>query len=292
MSTILVTGGTSFIGAPLVQGLLAAGNKVRVLDRCQGWPRRLHKVPYDAYFGDIRDPAAVDRAVHGCDSVIHMAYAPVSAEPCEIMDVAVKGIDNVLRACELHNVDDLMLISSPRAGNGTPYGTGKLVTEQWAESHRESYRRILIARVFNAYGPDMGNDHVIPQLANEMLGLSDTAYFAPIRVQGSGRDRRAFLYIDDCAAQLYKLFKFGSPGVSRYDVGSPDETAIGDLAELIGKAVKCSISIIPDAPCTTATVVVPKLTGMLANMPRVSLEEGLAKTVAWYRQEAKDGERT
>ena len=77
MSSILVTGGSGFIGAGLVKALVKAGHAVRVLDdNSRGALRRLQDVADDIEFmqGDIRDPAAVARAVHGVDEVHHLAF--------------------------------------------------------------------------------------------------------------------------------------------------------------------------------------------------------------------------
>ena len=71
----LVTGGTGFLGAALVRRLLREGHSVRVLDNnSRGRPRRLEGVDVETFTADIRDATAVDRAVAGVDSVVHMAY--------------------------------------------------------------------------------------------------------------------------------------------------------------------------------------------------------------------------
>lgn len=287
---ILVTGGTSFVGAPLVRWLVADGHKVRVLSRHgrEIWHRRLTHVECEVVRGDICNPHSVSRAAFGCESVIHLAYAPVSAEPREIMDVAVTGMTNVLRACELYDIHDLMLVSSPRAGNGTYYGTGKLTSELMAEAYLRAgaLDRVITARVFNAYGPDMGTDHVIPQLILKMLMPKPGEMF--VRVKGSGRDRRSFVWTSDCTEQLATLYRRGSSGC--YDVGaSQNELAIGDLAELIIEMTGYTQKVvIPDSPCTAATVVVPQLCEMLAMLPQHDLTEGLAQTVDWYKDHQKE----
>ena len=77
MSRILVTGGSGFIGSGLVKALVSAGHHVRVLDdNSRGSPRRLTEVEKDIEFiaGDIRDAAAVDKAVQGMDEVHHLAF--------------------------------------------------------------------------------------------------------------------------------------------------------------------------------------------------------------------------
>jgi nucleoside-diphosphate-sugar epimerase len=285
---ILVTGGTSFVGAPLVRSLLESGHEVRALVREESRFDRIEGTKCRLAAGDIRDAHAVSRAAFGCDSVIHLAYAPVSAEPREIMDTAVTGMSNVLRACELHGVRDLMLVSSPRAGNGTYYGHGKQTTELMAAAYLRAgvFDRVTVARIFNAYGPDMGDSHVIPQFVTRMLSWRPGELRLP--VLGSGRDRRSFVWIGDCTAQLAKIYESG--GSASYDVGDPRyEVAIGDLAEMIGAILELKVTVVPDAPCTSATVQVPSRPKMIEQIPpQVDLPEGLARTVDWYKKRASE----
>lgn len=285
---ILVTGGTSFVGAPLVVSLLEAGHQVRALVREDSRLDRLKDTKCRLSPGDIRDAHAVSRAAFGCDSVIHLAYAPVSAEPREIMDTAVIGTSNVLRACEMHGVRDLMLASSPRAGNGTYYGHGKQTMELMAAAYLRAgvFDRVRTARIYNAYGPDMGDDHVIPQFILKILSLRPGEERLP--VIGSGRDLRSFVWIGDCTAQLVRIYEAG--GSASYDVGAPqNETAIGDLAELIGDGLDHPVRVVPDSPCTSATVQVPRSLQMIDQIPpQVDLPEGLTRTIAWYKNRQEE----
>ena len=288
---ILCTGGTSFVGAPLVRQLIEDGDEVRVLSRSKHWPRRLKGVSYDHYEGDIRDQHAVARAAVGCDSVIHLAYAPVRAPAREILDTAARGMSSVLRACELYGIRDMLLVSSPRAQDpGDLYGIGKQVQEQMAEAWLRSgtFRRVVNARVYNVYGPDMGIDHVIPQFISRMLALKRMHRKEPVipfPVGGSGRDGRSCLWTDDCTRQLITLFRHGSPGFSTYDVGDMStECAIGDLAHLIADCLGCTIEVKPGAPNAKVTARFPELSLLLTELPRRDLASGLLETVEWYAE--------
>ena len=116
----LVTGGTGFIGSALVGRLLDDGHEVRVLDdMSRGVPTRLTGLGCEIVRGDVRHPHDVAEALHGCDSVAHLAYLQGTqtfyAEPRQVLDVAVRGITNVLAACESQHVGDLLLVSSSEA---------------------------------------------------------------------------------------------------------------------------------------------------------------------------------
>ena len=116
---ILVTGGSGFIGSALVKALVKDGNTVRVLDdNSRGAPRRLEEVKNDIEFigGDIRDAAAVERAVRGMDEVHHLAFVNGTeffySAPELVLDVGVKGMINVIDACRAAGVRKLVLASS------------------------------------------------------------------------------------------------------------------------------------------------------------------------------------
>lgn len=305
MTRILVTGGTSFLMAPLVRRLLAdPANAVRVLTRDVNGGRRLRGTP-DALLtsGDVRDPHAVARAAYGAEMVIHAAFAPVSAPPREIMDTAVSGMASVLRACELHQVRSLALVSSPWAEDRYPpgdlagcYGAGKLAQELMAASWQQSsaLERVVTARVFNAYGPDMGANHVIPQFALRMLRLfrecpdGDVPDFA---VRGSGEDVRSFCYIDDCADQLFTLFDpAAGPGTGCWDVGTGDDPrTVVDIAAEIAGVLGRKVNVVPEQPGAEAAP--PRLArprGPLAVMPRIGFRQGLHRTVRWYREHEEE----
>jgi nucleoside-diphosphate-sugar epimerase len=145
--------------------------------------------------------------------------------------------------------------------------------------------RVVTARIYNAYGPDMGADHVIPQLILRILAMSPAEDL--VRVLGSGWDRRSFIWTEDCTAQLLRLYESAENG--SYDVGDPsNEVAIGDLAELIGLRLEHQVRVVPDAPCTTATLQVPKVCDMLAPIPRTDFGVGLLRTAEWYKEHQEE----
>ena len=157
---ILVTGGSGFIGSAVVKALVALGERVRVLDdNSRGSPRRLWSVMNDIEFieGDIRNPAIVDKACTGVDEVLHFAFVNGTENfykmPGTVLDVGVKGICNVIDACQKHSVRALMVVSSSEVYQTPPsvptdeavplsipdphnprysYGAGKIISEMMA----------------------------------------------------------------------------------------------------------------------------------------------------------------
>lgn len=274
MTKVLVTGGSSFVGAPLARRLAADEYDVVAPGR--------HEC-------DVRDLHAVSKAMRGCDSVIHLAYAPVSAPARDVMDTAVNGMASILRACEWRGVRDLMLVSSPWAEDRSYYGVGKLAQEMMAAAWLASgaLQRVVIARVYNAYGPDMGTDHVIPQFIGQMMNLGEQDRRFPVK--GSGADIRSFTHVDDCAAQLATLFRHGSPGTAHYDVGTADEpVTTASLARAVAACFGREVTVVPEQFTAVPTLRVPRPPALLTALPRRPFREGLRQTVAWYREHEEE----
>jgi dTDP-glucose 4,6-dehydratase/UDP-glucose 4-epimerase len=312
----LVTGGTGFIGSALVRALIQAGHRVRVLDDdSRGRSGRLADVASRLEFvpGDVRDPLAVRRAARGTDAIAHLAFVNGTEffyqKPELVLEVGVKGMINVLDAMASEKVPELMLMSSSEVYQ-TPsevptdesapffipdplnprysYAGGKLISELLAINYgRSRIERVTIVRPHNVYGPDMGFEHVIPQFALRIAKLvAERGTHAPLPfpIQGSGTETRAFVYIDDFVDGTLRVLERGEH-MNIYHVGTQREEPIRRLAELVGEAagVKLEIQAGPLAPGGTPRRC-PDITKVskLGYAPKVSLEEGLKRTVAWY----------
>jgi nucleoside-diphosphate-sugar epimerase len=311
----LVTGGTGFIGSALVKGLLAAGATVRSFDNdSRGSASKLGDARHDVELivGDIRDPAAVRQAVHGMDTVCHLAYINGTeyfySHPELILEVATKGIMNVLDACIAEGVRDFVLASSSEVYQGPPviptvenvplvvpdvlnprfsYGGGKIISELLTVNYgRKHFDHTLICRPHNVYGPDMGREHVIPQF---ILRLQESAQrqpegVIPFPIQGTGEETRAFMYIEDFTRALICVMEQGEH-LGIYHLGTEREVSISTLAHMAAAACGRTIQVVPGELLAGSTPRrcpdVGKLTA-LGFVPVVSLEEGLAKTAAWY----------
>ena len=151
--------------------------------------------------GDIRDAATVARAVQGMDGVCHLAYINGTeffyTKPDLILEVAVKGMMNVIDGCLQHDVPELILASSSEVYQTPPrvptdetaplivpdvlnprysYGGGKIISELLAINYgRARLRRVLVFRPHNVYGPNMGWEHVIPQFALRCASCTATS---------------------------------------------------------------------------------------------------------------------
>jgi len=324
----LVTGGAGFIGSALVKRLISDGHEVVVLDDfSRGQMERLHGVQCDIMCGDIRDPKYLDRAMPGADSVIHLAYLQGTQtfyeEPRQVLDVAVRGMLNVLAGCEKWGVGELLLVSSSEAYQvatmvPTPetvpcsvpdplnprysYGGGKIACELMASAWQRTgvLDRVIIARPHNIFGPDMGREHVIPQFCQRMNELLDQLTLDPIPfpIQGSGQETRSFCYIDDCIDQFAILLEHAQAcqlaGTGIYHVGQMEERTIADVAHAIAACYERQIKLQPGTLPQGSpprrlpdTAKIRKLYSAAGRTWRhTPFEEGLAATVAWYRDHA------
>jgi nucleoside-diphosphate-sugar epimerase len=312
---VLVTGGTGFIGSALVKGLLAAGASVRSLDNdSRGAASKLGaaRESVELVTADIRDATAVRNAVRGMDTVCHLAYINGTeyfyTQPELILEVATKGMMNVLDACVAEGVRDLVLASSSEVYQAPPriptdesaplvvpdvmnprfsYGGGKIISELLAVNYgRKFFDHTLIFRPHNVYGPDMGREHVIPQF---ILRIKELAERQPdgvldFPIQGTGEETRSFIYIDDFVSGLLRVIEQGER-LAIFHIGTEREVSIRDLAHMVAAACGRAIRIVPGELLAGSTPRRCPDVRKLRNLgfePDVRLEEGLLRTAEWY----------
>jgi nucleoside-diphosphate-sugar epimerase len=319
-TTYLVTGGTGFIGSALVRRLVQMGHRVRSLDnQSRGCTTRLADVRHDVEFvcGDIRDADVVRRAARGVDVLCHLAYVNGTeffySRPELVLDVAVKGMVNVIDACLHEGIPDLVLASSSEVYQTPPviptdetvplcvpdplnprysYGGGKIISELMALVYgRKHIQRVRVFRPHNVYGPDMGWEHVIPQFALRMRALVHQTPRGVIRfpIQGSGQETRSFIFIDDMVDGLLRVIERGEH-LGIYHIGTQEEVTIEKLAQEIGKYYQREAQIVPgklqEGSPSRRCPNIGRLAG-LGFAPCVSLAEGLERTVCWYDRNAE-----
>lgn len=314
---VLVTGGTGFIGRSLVRGLLGRGARVRVLDNdSRGSRLSLGDLAdrIELFAGDVRDRVAVESAVEGMGMVCHLASINGTeyfySRPELVLEVAAKGMINVLDGCIRHGVKQFALASSSEVYQTPPvlptpeevplvvpdvlnprysYGGGKIFSELMAVNYgRKHFERTLIFRPHNVYGPDMGWEHVIPQFVERMRGLSGSAGPGkePIEfpIQGSGEESRAFVFIEDFIEGLLLVLERGE-ALGIYNIGTTESVTVRGLAEAVGRFYGRRVRVVPGAltrgSAPRRCPDIGKVSG-LGYAPRHGLEEGLAKTIPWY----------
>ncbi len=319
MTRALVTGGFGFLGTALVRRLLEEGQEVRVLDNAaRGQPRRLADVAarLDLVVGDVRDLEVMRTACRGVDVIWHLAAVNGTEnfyrQPQRVLDVGVRGMLNVIDAAIAERVPELFFASSSEVYASAPrvptdervpltvpdplnprfsYSGSKIISELLLiNTAREQLRRAVIFRPHNVYGPDMGWEHVIPQLTVQLHRLAPGGRSVRLPIQGNGQQTRSFVHIDDLVEGLMVLFRAGRH-LEIYNVGTEDEVTIGALARDIGAALGLEVEVVPGRQASGATERrCPDITKIraLGYAPRVPLSTGLASTVRWYDAHADE----
>lgn len=311
----LITGGTGFIGSFLVRRLVQSGHKVRVFDN--DWRGTIQNIAdvlprVELVQGDIRDPKSVANAIKGVDTVCHLAAINGTENfykhPDLVLEVSVKGMMNVLDGCKEHQVRDLLVLSTSEVYQiaekvPTPetvpllipdpknprysYAAGKIISEMLGlHANRLYMHRVCIVRPHNVYGPRMGWEHVVPQFIQRISELSTHSNKIQLPIQGTGNETRAFIYIDDMIEGLLKVINVGKP-YEIYHLGTQNEVRIQDLATMIGQQMNVDVEVVsgPLQPGSTPRRC-PDVSKMvsLGFDAKVSLKEGLKRTVEWYQQ--------
>jgi nucleoside-diphosphate-sugar epimerase len=319
MKRYLVTGGAGFLGSSFVHRLVQNGHRVRVLDNeSRGTCRRLNDIAGDFEFvgADIRDATAVKRAVKGVDAVCHFAFINGTeffySKPDLVLDVGVKGMVNLLDACMAEGVGELIVASSSEVYQSPlmiptdetvpltipdphnprySYAAGKLITEVMALNYgRMHFSRVVIFRPHNVYGPDMGREHVVPQFILRMRELSrsgeDPVHFP---IQGSGKETRAFVYIDDVTDGLMILLE-RAQHLNIYHIGTTEEITIETVAREVGRYFGKRVMVIPGELRQGGTLRrcpdIAKIAA-LGYRPKVSFHDGLSAVAQWYDKHAE-----
>lgn len=322
MTNILVTGGAGFLGSNLVRSLVEKGKRVRVLDNgfrgsCENLTGVRDKIEFIE--GDIREKADVRSATRGMDTVFHLAYINGTeyfySKPQLVLGVGIKGTLNAIESAMEEGVGNFIFASSsevyqtpeviptpesvaavvpdvknPRASYGGGKITGELLTWHYREIG-DKMRRIVF-RPHNIYGPNMGWEHVIPQLVKKIYEASSgfKRDNATIKIQGTGKETRSFCYIDDAVDGMLVCSQKGTNG-EIYNVGKEEEISIVTLVNKIGDILKIKITIeknalaggSPKRRCPD----IRKLKA-LGYFPRVSLDDGLKNTVNWYKEKLEN----
>ena len=312
---VLVTGADGFIGSHLTERLCAEGADVTALalynafDGC-GW---LDTVPAHVRDGmriergDVRDPGFMTRLCEGQQVIFHLAALiaiPYSYRAVQsYVDVNVSGAVNLLEAARAHRPRRIVMTSTsevygtaqitpiredhPLHGQ-SPYAASKIAADAMTEAYVRSFDvPAVILRPFNTYGPRQSERAVISSTIRQALDPACEAIFV-----GDLTPRRDFLFVGDTVEAFLTggasdALAFGEP----YNAGTGESVSIGDLVDGIRHAAGTNKPVREDpdrfrppesevrALCADAT----RLMQATGWRPRTDLEDGLARTVAWWR---------
>lgn len=307
MNRVLVTGGAGFLGSHLCQFLLERGYDVICLDNFfSGQKDNIRKFLSHPYFELIRHDiihpffVEVEQIYHlACPaSPIHYQYNPIKTVKTNVMGtinmlgLAKRTKCRILLASSSEVYGDAQVHPQPERywGNVNPiglrscYDEGKRVAETlMMDYHRQNKVDVKIVRIFNTYGPRMAIDdgRVVSNFIIQALRQE------PLTVYGDGSQTRSFCYVTDLVQGLFLMMEsqnFEGP----VNLGNPGEFSIIELAERILKLTKSRSKIVhkplpsddPVRRCPDISLAQKKL----GWQPTVSLEEGLAKTIEYFKE--------
>ena len=309
MSKYVVTGGAGFIGSSLVRRLLAEGaGRVVVIDNLlTGHEENLGEVRRSIEFhrADICDYDALAALVRDTDAVFHLAAIPSVprsiADPVPSHQVNMDGTFNVLRACAEGSVGRVVYAASSSAYGGSealpkiesmppdpksPYAAQKLAGEYYARVFHLCFGLETVAlRYFNVYGPRQ--DPSSPYSGVISIFMKCLLERVAPAIHGDGEQSRDFTFVDDVVDVTLKAAQ--APGVAGrlYNAGNGDRYTLNEVWEILQgiEGVKIPARYGPPrqgdvrhSQADTAAAVRD-----LGLSPRFSLEEGLRRTLAWYR---------
>lgn len=316
MQTALVAGGAGFIGSQLCKSLLNDGYKVICVDNfITGDSKNVESLKTNANFFLVEKNIIEDidfENLGKIDYIFHLA-SPASPSqkskrsyinfPLETLLVNSQGTHNLLKLAKETNAKFLYASTSevygdpsisPQSeeyfGNVNPNGIRSVYDEskRFGESITMTYFRKFglnarIIRIFNTYGPNMQKDdgRVVSNFINQTLNSE------PITIYGKGNQTRSFCYVDDMIIGI-KLAMFSDKTNGEViNLGNPQEKTILELAELITDLTKSSFKIIfenlPADDPKRRQPDISKAQKLLSWSPKINLQEGLLKTIEYFK---------
>lgn len=308
MAKCLVTGGAGFIGSHIVRGLLKRGDQVRILDNlCTGHLRNIEEVKGDIEFinGDICDETVVAKALQGVEVVFHqaaLASVPLSLErPLDTNRACVTGTLTVLHQSAKAGVRRFIYAASSSAYGDqptsskretdlpkplSPYAVAKLAGEYYCQAYFRSFGLETVGiRYFNVFGPrqDPNSPYsaVIPLFVTKILKGD-----RPV-IYGDGTQSRDFTFVENVVHGNLLASTATGVGGQVMNVADGRQTTLLRLLELLSQMLGKSVEPIFEPPrvgdVKESLADISLARRLLNYEPQSSLEEGIQKTIEYYR---------
>jgi nucleoside-diphosphate-sugar epimerase len=313
---ILLTGGAGFIGTTLA-GRLVDENEIVILDnfhRNALRHTRLSDHPnVKVIRGDVTDPQAAHAAAEGCEIIVHLAAIAgvdtVLRMPVDTMKVAILGTYNMLEAARqqprlerfvdfstsevfgsyAYNVREADLTSLGAVGEARwTYAVSKLATEHLAHNYHKQFGIPAVSvRPFNIYGPGQIGEGAIHRFIVQALRDEN------ITIHNDGSQIRAWCYVDDMISGLLACLERDEAVGQAFNIGNPRSVVTiynlaMQIAHLSGSRSKISFVPWDQTDVELRIPNIEKARRLLGYEPQVDLEDGLQRTIQWYRTKAAD----
>ena len=309
---IVVTGGAGFLGSHLVRLLIEKGNKVTILDDfSHGKEMHLKEIADNSNLkiikGDITNLDNVNKAFENCQIVFHLAVLDLREsikEPQRVNDVIVNGTLNCLNVSRNNNIELFVNCSSSEVfGTAqyipmdekhpllpeTPYAASKVAQDMYTFSFGRTYGLPwTIVRPFNMYGP---NSHwqgyrgeLIPKMIVRAMNKK------PLVIFGEGNQTRDFIYVEDAAKGILDVASNKFCLNNSINICTGKETSIRKIAETICNEFSLDPEIYIQKQAPRPGDVMRHLgdnsrfNQMIGYLPKTTIEEGISKTISWFKE--------
>ena len=324
----LITGGCGFLGTALIERLIQqGGHAIRVVDNLTTGTRddlaqvtHFHDIAgkdlpgkpqgVQLVVGDILDDQLSLKVTHGCDIIVHFAantgVGPSVEDPRADMLANVVGTFNYLEAARINKVPRFIFASSGAPAGEveppiheelpphpvSPYGASKLAGEGYCSAYKRTFDvDTVILRFGNVYGP--GSAHKSSVVAKFIRRAMSGEM---LEIYGDGTQTRDFIYIDDLIDAVMLAVTVHGIGGEAFQIASSHETTVGEIAKrLVATIEEAGVSGIEIINAETRLGDVQrnysdttKACIRLGWQPKVTLDEGLKKTVAYFLNNKSD----
>jgi UDP-glucose 4-epimerase len=317
---VLITGGLGFIGSNLARELVEAGAELVLVDslvpeyggrrgNLAGIEDRVH-----VNISDVRDEHSLRALVRGQDVIFNLAgqtsHLDSMADPYTDLEINCRAQLSILEACRHNNPQATVVFASTRQLYGRPQylpvderhppspvdvnGINKLAGEWYHLLYGEVYGiRVSVLRLTNTYGPRMRVKDARQTFLGYWLRLLLTG--RPVTVFGDGEQCRDFTYVDDAVRAFLLAATRAEAAGGVFNLGSGEVVTLRELAELLVRVVgEGSYELVPFPPDRRAIDIgdyygdYAHIRETLGWQPRIDLEDGLARTVAFYREHGEE----
>jgi UDP-glucose 4-epimerase len=317
---VLVTGGAGYIGSHLVDALIKRGDEVLVVDnlavgRIENLRHLLGHPTFHFINDSILNETLLERFVPSMDLIFHLAATVgvrhILQDPLAAINTNVRGTEVVLglafkywkrvvlassseiygKASHVPFQEDDDRVLGSTAVTRWSYSMSKAIDEHFAFAYAAKGLPVSIVRYFNSYGPrldERGYGSVVANFTRQALRGN------PMTVHGDGRQTRCFTYIEDTVAGTLLAGEVKAAAGEAFNIGNPTETSVLELAKTIKRLVrsKSPVEFVPyqeyygegfEDPRRRVPSI-EKAKRLLGFSPKVDLETGLRKTIAWCRE--------
>jgi len=307
----LVTGADGFIGSHLVDLLLSQGIKVRALSQYNsfnnwGWLEGNTHPNLEVVCGDVRDSTFCQHISRDVDTIFHLAaliaipYSYIAPE--SYVDTNITGTLNMCQAAKNNGIERLIVTSTsevygtaryvpidenhPRQPQ-SPYSATKIGADAIAKSFYNAFNLpVVIARPFNTYGPRQSARAIIPTIISQIACGADE-----IKV-GDLTPTRDFNFVEDTCRGFLALAQTDGIEGEEINIATGTEVSMADTLKLIAELMHSDVRYVVDPqrlrPANSEVFRLcgdnAKITGLTDWRPRVTLRDGLQKTIAWFSQ--------